>query len=451
MISFILIPLGAIIFLRLNRSYQFLIFSLSVMLPFSFGDLKSIPNLLIIEWLPSILFISLINTLIPIYTIEKKFRKIRFKGIEIFIFAIIVLIAWTFVSYYNNEISSTVRVTGGKTGILRTYFAIFNNILLFFTTIIFFSSYYEQIDIEKFFKIILYTSLVIGVIRIFTYFFNIETPFLAGTFKYNPEAETQIGNQGVAYRFGGLADAVVIGVPALFSYYTIRGKFNFFAFILLCSFMFISGGRTLMIGTVFTIIIFSFLFFPKNFIYLIVTGGLIFIILALFAPQSLLEGQFNRLLNLSGGGFGGQDEWRGLAWKLYLDNFLAHPIFGKGVNIYSGFIYSTHSGAEEFARQQLFAGGHGAYISILSTYGLGGITYFLILVFGGVYLSFRKIKQYLNFDSYKTAIAVFIFMILLIKSIEFITGGNGLSEATILFFVVGLIASLTVLQNMKNK
>ena len=83
-------------------------------------------------------------------------------------------------------------------------------------------------------------------------------------------------------------------------------------------------------------------------------------------------------------------------------------------------------------------------------FGLVGIAYFLIMVWGGIYLSFRKIKMYAETNSNKTAIAVFCFMLLVIESIDWITSLNGL-DIPLLFYVVGFIASLTVLENIKVK
>lgn len=443
--SLILVPIGIIIFLRLNKSYQFLVLSLAALLPFSFGNFSSVPNLLLIEWLPLVVFISMINELVPVHSIEKKIRKIKFKGLEIFIFAIIILIIWTIISIINNEILKPAFLSG-ETGTKRLYFNIFNNILLFFTTIIFVVTYYEKIEFNSYFKIILYTSLVVGGLRMITYIINYPMPLLAGGFNYGG-AQNKAGE--TVLRFGGMTDVVVVGIPALFSLYVVNGKLNKFGLLLLLIYLFLSGGRTVMLGTIFSVVVFSFLFLPKNFIYLILAGAFLFLIVIVFAPQSLFEGQVNRLSTLDSGNFMGQDAWRGMAWLLYFKTFAEYPIWGKGISEYQGFIYSTFSGTEEFARAQLFSGGHGSYFSLLSTFGLGGIVYFIIMVAGGIILSYRKIKEYLEKDLIKTAIGVFCFMLLIIKSVDLITSGNGL-DVPILFFMVGLSASLTALKNREN-
>ena len=453
MISITLVIISIIIFLKLSKFYQFTILSLTVFLPFTFGDFRSIPSLLFVEWLTVVTFLMLVNELVPLHSIEKRIKIIKFKGIELFIFAILILITWTIVSFINYEILyQPIKNIENKTGTNRLYFNIFNNILLFFTVIIFSVVYHDKLDFERFFKVLYTISIFIGLTAILAYIWEFNIPLIEGTFGYNTAYNKVLAAKygGQAYRLGGMAEIVTLGLPALFAHYIIKKKISLFALILLLFFAFMSGGRTLVMGVIFAITFFSFVFLPRNFIYLISALALFVILGAIFLPQSVLIGQFGRLTSLDSGNFMGQDVSRGLAWKFYLENFSKNPIWGKGIIEYQGYIYSSAEGSGEFAKEQLFAGGHGSYLSILSTFGLGGITYFLIIVFGGIYLSFRKIKQHINLDLNKTAIAVFCFMLITIKSVDFITGGNGLSDATILFFTVGLVASLTVLQNRKD-
>ena len=453
MISTILIPIGIIIFLKLNKFYQFLVLSLSALLPFSFGDFRSIPSLQFIEWLTLTTFLMLINELVPTNRVEKRLKTIKFKGIEIFIFAILLLITWTIVSFVNHEILSQSFRDTGKTGTTRIYFNIFNNILLFFTTIIFVTVYFEKIDFENFFNILLTIALVLGVLKLISYFIiDFQIPLLSGAFDYTGEYSSarQAQYGGKAYRFGGLSEVVIVGIPSLFACYLYNKRLNIPGLLLLLIFLFFSGGRTVMIGTVISVTVFSFLFLPKNLIYLILIGGLLYIFAAVFLPDSLLQGQTGRLTTFNAGHFMGQDAERAMKWKFYLVTFEKNPILGKGIVEYQGYIYTLYENLGQSTGEALLSGGHGAYISLLSTFGLGGIVYFVLMVFGGIYLSFRKIKQYLNIDVTKTAIAVFVFMILIIKSIDFITSGNGLNTVGILFFIVGLVTSLTVLQNRKD-
>lgn len=452
MISIIPIIVGSIIFFKLNKFYQFTIISLAAMLPFSFGNFMSIPDLLVVEWLTFVSFLIVINELIPLNRLEKRFKVIKFRGIEIFIFAAIILVIWTLVSYINHEILyQPIKQNSSKIGASRTYFSVFNNILLFFLIILFVSSNYEKIDFERFFKFLVSFALVLGCLTIISYFLRFNIPLIKGTFSYLSEfSRSRISEYGgQAFRFGGMAETVTVGIPALFAYYAFKNKINVLALMLLLFFVFMSGGRTLFIGVFFAISFFSFMFFPRHIIYFVTAIGLIIILGAIFLPQSVLEGQFGRLTSLNAGNFMGQDVWRGLAWKLYLKNFIDNPFWGKGIATYSGFFYSSEESAKEFASSQLFSGGHGSYFSLMSTFGLGGITYFLIYILGGIYLSVRKIKQNIITNPTKTSIGIFVFMILIIKSFDFITAGDGLKDAVILFYAVGLVASLTVIENRK--
>ena len=449
MLSLILIPISIIIFRKLNRNYQFVIFSITALYPLSFGNLGSIPYLFVIEWLTIVVFLSLINQLVPLYSFNKKLKTLKFKGIGIFIFAFSILIIWSIVSYINNEILAQINIIGAETRIKRLYFDMFNNILLFFTTVIFFASQYEKISVEKFLKAILYVTLLIGFVRIYTFLHQIDTPLVAGFFNYNTGGVKNVG--GVAQRFAGLDYATMIGIPALFGLYVYKNKLNFFLLIIFLVFLFLSGSRTVMVGFTLSIVIFSFLFLPKNFIYFIVSGCILFLIAVIFLPQTFFEGQVTRLSSFQNAGFLGQDIWRGTAWYLYLKSFIANPIFGKGISDYTGFIYSSFPGTEHFVRQQLFSGGHGAYFSLLGIFGIGGITYFVILVYGGIILSFKKIKQYAAFNQDKTAIAIFCFMLLIISAVYSITGPNGFSDVPHIFYTVGLICAIRVMENSSEK
>ena len=388
MVSLILIPISIVIFLRLNRNYQFIMFTMVALYPFSFGDLRSVPDLFVIEWLTIITFISLINQLVPVYSSSKRLKLVKYRGIEIFVFATIILAVWTMISFVNNEILSTVTVSGEAGGTRRTYFDIFNNILIFYTTIIFFATQYEKLDVEKILTVVLYSSVLIGIVRAAAFYLRMKTPLLSGIFDYNPASEIDLGTS--AQRLLGLDFVAAIGISAQFALYIYKKKFKLVVLFILLIYLFLSGGRTAMIGVVISISIFSLLFLPKNFVYFIVSGGLLLLIAFAFLPEGFLQSKLTRLSTVEQAGFLGQDIWRGTAWYFFLKNFAAHPIIGKGIGNYSGFIYSTFPGTEGFVRHQMASGGHGSYISLLSTLGLGGILYFLIMILGGIILSLKK-------------------------------------------------------------
>ncbi|MBK7978539.1 MAG: O-antigen ligase family protein [Ignavibacteriae bacterium] len=448
MITTLLVPIGAVVFLSLNRFYQFTVLSLAALLPFSFGNFRSIPNFQFIEWMPILVFLLLINEFIIINKARSKEKRLNFNGLQIFIFSILILIIWAAISYFQNEVFTTYYTNMANTGKTRIYFTIINNIILYFSVSIFIVQYFEQIDFQKFFKTLLYIALFLGFLRIIAHFLDFNIPFLSGAFDYGGEygKYRKIQYGGTAYRLGGLSEVVIIGIPSLFAIYVSDKKINYFALLSLLFFLFLSGGRTVLIGTFVSIFIVSFFFFPRNFIYLIGVGALFVIAAAIFLPESVLQGQTGRLTTLDAGNFMGQDAFRGLAWKFYIETFLENPIFGKGINVYSGFIFSSVRNAEEFARDLLFAGGHGSYFSLLAIFGIGGITYFILFEFGAIILSFSKIKYFFDTNQTLTSISVFAFMMLIIKSVDFITAVNGIN-VPILFYLAGVISSVKIYQN----
>ena len=322
MISIILVFFALVIFLKMNRFHQFIFFSLSALFPLSFGNFRSIPDLLFIEWITVVTFIILINELNPVFSNNKKIKIFHYKGIEIFIFALAILAVLMINNILQNDVLAKSFITTDSRSTKRLYFTIFNNILLFFTTVIFTVSYYDKIDFEKFFKIIVYFSIFIGFLRIVSYFLKFDIPFLSGLYQYdsNPYNPNRYG--GIAFRISGLDTTSVIGVPAFFAYYIFKRKFNIILLSFFLVFVFLSGGRTVMMGVTVSIILFSFFFLPKNFIYMIFAGGIFILFFLIFVPNSVLQGQVGRLTTFDSGSFLAQDVSRGLAWKLYFENFL---------------------------------------------------------------------------------------------------------------------------------
>jgi len=441
MISIGLILAFLFVFLHLRRETQFYIFSIIVFYPFTFGKLKSIPNLLIMEWLVPIFFLMMINDLNPVNKINVNRVKISYKGLEIFIIALIILFIWTMHSYLINEI---LVETGGGGGILRYYYKILINILTFFTVIMFLVQYHEDFDLEKWLKFLIIISILLGITRIITFFLHVNIPLLVGTFKYNPRALKSFG--GVAFRIGGLSTVTEVGLGALFALNYLTGKNRIYLIMLFFIFVFMSGGRTLLVGFTTALIIYSFFFFKRNILYLTFIGGLALILIFIFAPEQFIEGQLNRITAFKGG-VQQQSKERYIAWMIHYKNFLKNPFWGKGVAPYTEYIYVKYKSSLELVRSMLsYGGGHGSYISILGTFGLGGILYLLTMTLGGIILAFRKVKLYMEEEPFLSALAIFGLINLVIKSIYYITAFNGIGD-TSLFFVVGIIASIKAIEN----
>src|SRR5690606_34554003 len=159
-------------------------------------------------------FVILVKEMIPLNGLRRREKLIGFRGTEIFMVGIILLLVTAAVSFSKNELFSTINVTGG-TGTKRTYFGIINNILIVFTTVIYLSRYFNDFDIPEFIKLMLITSTAIGLLRIAVYFLDLSFPFMAGGFDYNPGASSRFG--GITFRIGGLQEATIVGASALFA------------------------------------------------------------------------------------------------------------------------------------------------------------------------------------------------------------------------------------------
>ena len=447
MISIALSLIFLIIFLTSKRNVQFYLFTLAVLFPFTFGNIKSIPNVQIIEWLNPVVFLIIINELIPIDRVKKNQQRLSFKGLELFVFAIIILFTWGLVSYFNNQVFIEKFFGDIKaTGITRIYFNIFNTGLLFFNTIAFLKIHFDEIDLEAWLNVIIYTSLGIGLLRLIAFFLSFNIPFLSGLYNYG-DASSHFG--GVAIRLGGLTEVAGYGIAALLAKHYLVDKLNTILLIIFTLFLFMSGGRTYLVGLSFAVFLYSILFAQKYIVYSTFMILIVVILIVLLVPTEVLEGQINRLTAFKGG-IKGQDMHRFIIYKLYINNFLDNPLFGKGIGPYKGFIPPLKSLQVDFIRRQQFSGGHGSYLSMLSTFGIGGILYLITMIFGGISLAFKKIKAYKDTNPKLTTMLIFAFILLVAKSIYYITSYNGLQDFSLLL-LVGVVASVRAIENEKNQ
>lgn len=437
-----LIPISILtaIFLSQNRFIQFCIFSLACLIPFSSGNFGSIPDFRVIEWLTPLFFLVTLNDFIPL---KGPKTRISFSGVRIFIIAITILLIVTVNSYFQNEIFSTLSPQFKSTGTKRMYYMIFIQIMIFFSTILFLYKNHMEINFEKWLKVIFVFALVFGLIRVFAYFFDFDTPFVAGGFDYSPPGRSRFG--GIAYRIGGLSDVATLGLCALLGLYHIQKKVYIIPSIIFSGLFFLSGGRTSMVGVAIAVIIYSVFFLRKYLVYIFLVTSITSLVIFIAAPDELIHGQFGRLSAFEGG-VKQQDKGRYFTYTLSIENFKKNPVFGKGISPYLGYIPVSNAKEKYFIQSQLFAGGHGGYITILSTFGVLGFTYLCIMIFFGIYLSLKKIKEYIFDNPNLSALATFAFLMLVIKSVTYLTSFNGFNDTT-LFFVTGLIATIRTIEN----
>ena len=144
-----------------------------------------------------------------------------------------------------------------------------------------------------------------------------------------------------------------------------------------------------------------------------------------------------------GGGFAEQDTFRSVTYDYYIKSFLANPLFGKGIGYSPGIIVGS-SRESDFVYQQLMQGGHGAYLSMLGIWGLGGLGFLISMLGGGIYNSILLIKM-----KQHEQLGVFCFFYLVVLSINFISGGNGYSSME-MWLLCGWVAALISKNRGKN-
>ncbi len=352
--------------------------------------------------------------------------------LKLFYFAISLLIFSAFISFAKQPVGSE-KLFGAQEGQggISIYTEIAINCLIFFTLIRYVRL--VNIDFYELFKILLLFSLIVGYFRLAGVYYGFDVPFVYGRFRYGDDFSYSLQ----AHRIGGLEQAAIYGIVSLLVILN-YSKYNFKYIIAFSLFIFLqinSGGRTSFFVLLIIIITYLTLFMKKklNLFIGITAAVLIFLLLV---PQDLLNSQFSRILSIEGG-IQGQDNWRSTAYFYYLQNFLTNPIFGTGIQ---SAVYLGSDSLGDFLSSQLRGGGHGAYVSILSTFGLVGLTYLLIFVFGGIIVSWKELQLKL-FTKNEKLMILFIFLMLISNSITYYTGYNGYNDST-LFCFTGLLVGI---------
>ncbi len=361
--------------------------------------------------------------------------------LNFFYFAIFLLIFSALFSFVRHPVGSEKLFGSGEgKGGISLYAEIFINSLLFFTVI----RYVKLINIEfyRLLKILALFSLLIGYLRLAGAFYGFDIPFVYGVFRYGETSKFPF----TPNRIGGLEQAAIYGIVSIIAIiiYNNRNLKYLIALPLLIFLEIMSGGRTSFFGLLFVSVIYLVLFGNRKlklFFVLFVS----ILLLYLIVPQDLLSLQFSRIFSIKGG-IREQDYWRDTVYFFYLKNFFENPIFGKGIRPLD---YWGTDPLYEFVASQLMGGGHGAYLSILNTFGIIGFIYLFIFVFGGILLAWKNLKLNI-FTNNERTINLFCFLLLLIKSIIYYSGHNGYNDPT-LFFLNGILIGTTIKGVYKRK
>jgi hypothetical protein len=320
----------------------------------------------------------------------------------------------------------------------RRYYEIVIGLCLFFYFLWFSSNITDEYGFWKKILInILYISLVVGYLRLFTFLLGIDLPFLSGNFK-NTGAILETGE----FRIGGLTEITTLGISALIALYY-QKSWSIYFYVLLFLFLILlilSGGRTASLAII--MVFLSYLCFieiqkSKDAFLLFLLIGTCVILILFFQSDliSLFSNQFGRLMSIKGGiEQASPTRYKILVemWTIFLDN----PILGKGIGYSEDIPWNVSS----IVRENLINGGHGGYLSILMLFGFGGVFFIFVTLFGSITKGYFFLKEFKSYYSYKDdcIIVCFCTVYLAILAILFIAEGSGYNKEE-LYVLSGIV------------
>ena len=416
--------LVGMIFVFSSMKQKFAMFTFVAFIPFSFHQKLSGVELLA----PVLCFLLLIELLL-------NKQRLLSKKASLWFFAIGIISTWALINYSRNPVMGMFYLgTGLESTGLRSYFSVFVGITVFFSSYWFIQ--YKNINTKNLFIFLIAVALSLGLLKSFSYFAGVHIPLLNKFYDFSYVNVTKS-----FFRIQGLSRLVIMAIPLLLSLFyrekiTVLRILIFSVFFLL---LILSGARTMFAATMLSILLYI-AFIRKTdllpFILLIVLFSASYI---LIIPQIELPDQLERMTGVTAA-VEQQSKYRFEAYSVYLREFLENPIFGKGIGFAGGEL--------DFVSHNLIHGGHGAYLSIMAIYGIGGLIFLCLLVFGTLYHSYKLFNVYKNHYEYALW-TLFAFLYIFIRSINLLPAGDGITEYDI-WYLAGIIAGIRSLDYKKN-
>jgi O-antigen ligase len=247
----------------------------------------------------------------------------------------------------------------------------------------------------------------------------------------------------------GLRMTSLICVSSILGYYYKR-KWGYFSVIAIASsivFSVLGAGRGIFYGIAFALCLYMILIKRSHIVPVLAVIIAIVSMIALFSPDfKTQEFKYGRVFALEGG-IKEQDRSRYYNFLYMFEVFRQSPIIGKGIGFtaisHSDDFFVKHTEARELRQSienSIMGGSHGSYMSIASTFGLGGIFFISVMVFGTIYHSYRLAVRN-DIDPNEARMALFAFIYASIMSVHMITGGDGTNYRD-MWFIPGIIAGL---------
>jgi len=414
-----------------TNHWKYIIFFLAVCYPLSFGNIGRVADVLWIEWLAPLTFIVL---LFKVFNASHSFIPI---GGRLSAIAIFILLLFAVAHFIFHPVSSQVLLGAAKNvGGLRAYTRILIGVFVFFCA--YWGAAYWQTQEHSWrtiLRAIMWISLAIGLARLATYMLGMELPLLKGVFIYDEGA----ADLGKAYRIGGLTNSATLGIAALLAL-NINHRWRGTTYVFLAVFlllMVMGGGRSSMAGVLAALFVYFVLMRREMGKAVVLTLLLVVGVISLLNTD-LFSRQFSRIENISGS-FEVLQPQRYLVYKEMWRIFLENPVFGKGIGI-----QFVNMDLPEFVIQQVANGGHGAYFSAISIFGVAGALFLVANLFRPILVGLRRLRSHgknsLQNPDCRTA-ATFVVISLVIIALESTVGGNGYSLYRIYLFA-GIIGGV---------
>ncbi|MEW6601407.1 MAG: O-antigen ligase family protein [Nitrospirota bacterium] len=456
----VVIFIGFLFVLLSSAKQKFYLLSTAVFLPLMF------PRFFVreVKWIE---LLSLLFGFLMILDLMIKREKLFDRRIKIYYVAIGIISIWSLIHFAQNPVLGGFFGESISQGGIRSYFAIFVGISLFFYSFWYFRDRLAETD--KLLNYLMFLALFFGYLRLAGYFLQFNIPFFGGNFDFNGDLYKDFT------RIGGLMEMSVLGIAVCLTLYSKNnwGVKHITLLVLFLILLFFSGARggfmgVLLMFLVYLTFISSRYFMPLTILLVLFAGSYV-----MFLQNAELPGQVKRLTALEGG-IKKQDKYRKQAYETLMERFMENPVFGKGIGI-SGELSggamsalvqedeamqqgktkkdenepakelqmkSSRISKEDLQKLAGFRGGHGSYMSIIGLYGIGGLIYFLIMLYGSIYFAFKVFRGHSAFDR-EAKLALFAFLYLTARTLIYIPEGTGYDSME-LWFIAGMVAALRV-------
>ncbi len=424
------------LFLFSSLKYKYYLFSASVFYPFYFNSrFVVISNP---EW---IMIVAPLLCLLLIADIIMNKRSFYSRESAIFFAAAGVLVLWAIINYMKNPVlgqqfSGATSEEGG----LKSYFLIVVGLTIFLSGYWYFR--YHKFNVNSWLNFLIGLSLFLGILRIFSYFFNFQIPLLGGRFKYlSLEQFERVGN--VSYRIGGLKETAITGLSLVMgSFYKKRTNGYLIALVTVFLLMLIlAGGRAAFFGMLLALLVYIILINRKYLLPSIFFISMLMGIFLLASPDTKFsETKFGRVTGVSEEHIK-QQVGRIESAKAFIQVYLDNPVFGKGIGHDTSKIdiATLDLGHQKTAAANVFQGGHGSYLSILALFGIGGVFFLIVMLFGTMLSAYKMFKRHMQYGDDNAKIAIFALLYLITLSVTFIVEQSGYDNMQLWFFA-GMIA-----------